>query len=39
MDQDKINKQALVGIPCIEEYLAGLLGLGIVQSISNEQPA
>ncbi len=39
MDQDKINKQALVGIPSIEEYLAGLLGLGIVKAISNEQPA
>jgi glutamate synthase (NADPH/NADH) large chain len=39
MNQDKINKQALVGIPCIEEYLAGLLGLGIVQNLSNEQTA
>jgi glutamate synthase (NADPH/NADH) large chain len=39
IDQDKINKQALVGIPCIEEYLAGLLGLGVVQDMSNEQAA
>ena len=39
MNQDKINKQALLGIPCIEEYLAGLLGLGIVQNLSNEQTA
>ena len=39
IDQDKINKQALAGIPCIEEYLAGLLGLGIVHSMSNEQAA
>jgi glutamate synthase (NADPH/NADH) large chain len=39
IDQDKINKQALAGIPCIEEYLAGLLGLGIAQGMSIEQAA
>jgi len=32
IEQDKINKQALADIPCIEEYLAGLVGLGIVQA-------
>jgi glutamate synthase (NADPH/NADH) large chain len=39
IEQDKINKQALAGIPCIEEYLAGLVGLGIVQGMSIEQMA
>ncbi len=39
IEQDKINKQALAGIPCIEEYLAGLVGLGIVQGMLNEQTA
>jgi len=39
IEQDNINKQALTGIPCIEEYLAGLLGLGIVQGMLNEETA
>ena len=39
IEQDKINRQALTGIPCIEEYLAGLVGLGIVQGMMNEQTA
>ena len=39
IEQDNINKQALAGIPCIEEYLAGLLGLGIVQGMLNEETA
>ena len=39
IEQDKINKQALAGIPCVEEYLAGLVGLEIVQSMSIEQMA
>ena len=39
IEQDKINKQALAGIPCIEEYLAGLVGLGIVQGLLSEETA
>ncbi|MDD5411303.1 MAG: glutamate synthase-related protein, partial [Methylobacter sp.] len=39
IEQDKINKQALAGIPSIEEYLAGLVGLSIVQDMMNEQAA
>ncbi|MGZ8190418.1 MAG: glutamate synthase-related protein [Methylococcaceae bacterium] len=39
IEQEKINKQALAGIPSIEEYLAGLVGLGIVQGMLNEQVA
>ncbi len=39
IEQSNINKQALAGIPSIEEYLAGLVGLGIVQDMMNEQPA
>jgi len=39
IEQDKINKQALAGIPCIEEYLAGLVGLGIVQGMLSEETA
>jgi glutamate synthase (NADPH/NADH) large chain len=36
IEQDNINKQALADIPCIEEYLAGLVGLGIVQGMLSE---
>jgi glutamate synthase (NADPH/NADH) large chain len=39
IEQAHINKQALVGIPSTEEYLAGLVGLGIVQNLLNEQAA
>jgi glutamate synthase (NADPH/NADH) large chain len=39
IEQDKINKQALAGIPCVEEYLAGLVGLEIVQGMSIGQVA
>ncbi len=39
IEQDKINKQALADIPCIEEYLAGLVGLGIVQGMLTEEIA
>ena len=33
IEQDKINRTALAGIPGIEEYLAGLVGSGIVQDM------
>ena len=39
IEQDNINKRALETIPCIEEYLAGMLGLAIVQGLFNEQAA
>ena len=39
IEQDKINKQALADIPCIEEYLAGLVGLGIVQGMLSQETA
>ncbi|MDD5581112.1 MAG: glutamate synthase-related protein [Methylobacter sp.] len=39
IEQEKINKHALTGIPSIEEYLAGLVGLGIVQSMLSQQAA
>ncbi|MCX7084954.1 MAG: glutamate synthase-related protein [Methylococcales bacterium] len=39
IEQSQINKNALVDIPCVQEYLAGLLGLAIVQSFSNEEIA
>lgn len=39
IEQDHINKQALAGIPCIEEYLSGLVGLGIVQGMLSGQTA
>ncbi len=39
IEQDKINKQALAGIPCVEEFLAGLVGLEIVQGMSIGQMA
>lgn len=39
IEQDKLNNAALAGIPSIEEYLAGLVGLGIVQEMFNEQAA
>jgi glutamate synthase (NADPH/NADH) large chain len=39
IEQDIINNRALANIPCIEEYLAGLLGLAIVQGLSKEQAA
>ncbi len=39
IEQDKLNNTALAGIPSIEEYLAGLVGLGIVQDMFNEQTA
>jgi len=39
IEQEKINRQALAGIPSIEKYLAGLVGLGIVQSMLSEQSA
>lgn len=39
IEQDQVNKQALAGIPSIEEYLAGLAGLGIVQGMLNAQTA
>ena len=34
IDQDLINQQALADIPCVEEYLANMLGLAIVQNLS-----
>ena len=37
IDQENINKQALSGIPSVEEYLAGLVGLGIVQEMLSAQ--
>ncbi|MGR9051538.1 MAG: glutamate synthase-related protein [Gammaproteobacteria bacterium] len=33
IEQDDINRKALAGIPGIEAYLAGLVGLGIVQEM------
>ncbi|MGJ0429394.1 glutamate synthase-related protein [Methylobacter sp.] len=39
IEQDRINREALAGIPCIEEYLAGLVGLSIVQDMMSAQPA
>jgi glutamate synthase (NADPH/NADH) large chain len=39
IEQEKINREALAGIPSIEEYLAGLVGLGIVQDMMSAQPA
>lgn len=33
IQQDAVNRQALLGIPAIEEYLAGLIGSGIVQEM------
>ncbi len=39
IEQDNINKQALAGIPAVEEYLAGLVGLGIVQTMLSGQAA
>jgi len=33
IEQENINKQRLTGIPSVEEYLAGLVGLGIVQEM------
>lgn len=39
IEQEKINREALAGIPCIEEYLAGLVGLSIVQDMMSAQPA
>jgi len=39
IEQQRINAQALAGIPFIEEYLAGLVGLGIVQNMLSEPVA
>ncbi|WP_027156909.1 glutamate synthase-related protein [Methylobacter luteus] len=39
IEQEKINREALADIPSIEEYLAGLVGLGIVQDMMSAQPA
>jgi glutamate synthase (NADPH/NADH) large chain len=39
IEQEKINKQALTGIPSIEEYLAGLIGLSIVKNMLSGQAA
>jgi glutamate synthase (NADPH/NADH) large chain len=39
IEQDQINKAALTGIPSIEEYLASLAGLSIVQGMLSEQTA
>jgi glutamate synthase (NADPH/NADH) large chain len=39
IEQDQLNQQALADIPAIEQYLAGLVGLGIVQDMLNVQTA
>ncbi|MGR9115035.1 MAG: glutamate synthase-related protein [Gammaproteobacteria bacterium] len=39
IEQDKINRGALAGIPGIEEYLAGLVGSGIVQDMMSSATA
>lgn len=39
IEQDKINRKALAGIPSIEEYLAGLVGSGIVQEMMSPAAA
>ena len=39
IEQSKINKNALADIPCVQEYLAGLLGLAIAQSMFSEEMA
>jgi glutamate synthase (NADPH/NADH) large chain len=39
IEQDKVNKKALVEITDIEEYMAGLTSLEIVQGMKNENQA
>ncbi|MFA5984508.1 MAG: glutamate synthase-related protein [Methylococcaceae bacterium] len=39
MEQDKINQIALSEIPSVDAYLAGLVGLGIMQKMMSAQPA
>jgi glutamate synthase (NADPH/NADH) large chain len=39
IEQEKINQQALAAIPSIDEYLASLVGLGIVQQMLSGQTA
>jgi glutamate synthase (NADPH/NADH) large chain len=39
IEQDNINRKALSGIPGIEEYLAGLVGLDIAQSMMSSSLA
>lgn len=39
IEQEQANRQILSGIPAVEEYLAGLVGLGLVQSMLSEQVA
>ncbi|MDO8846268.1 glutamate synthase-related protein [Methylicorpusculum sp.] len=39
IEQDKINRDALAGIPRIEEYLAALVGSGIVQELMSVNAA
>ncbi|MCD2452452.1 hypothetical protein GO003_018875 [Methylicorpusculum oleiharenae] len=39
IEQDKINRDALAGIPRIEEYLAALVGSGIVQEMMSVNAA
>ncbi|GAB6141480.1 glutamate synthase-related protein [Methylosoma difficile] len=39
IEQEKINQQALADIPSIDEYLASLVGLGIVQQMLSGQTA
>ncbi len=39
IEQQRLNKQALADIPSIEAFLAGLVGLGIVQELLNTAAA
>jgi glutamate synthase (NADPH/NADH) large chain len=33
IEQDRLNKQALAGIPCVEEYLASIISLEVAQGM------
>lgn len=39
IEQDKLNKQALTDIPCVQTYLAALVGLDIAQTLVNNEVA
>lgn len=39
IEQDKLNKQALANIPCVQTYLAGLVGLDMAQGLASNEVA
>jgi glutamate synthase (NADPH/NADH) large chain len=39
IDQDRHNRLALAGIPCVEEYLASIVSLEIAQGMLSGEPA